>query len=470
MRYIDFKLTEKAVLNAKSLLKYDSDDRLIALLNLIKSGATWTTTDGKKFVIDKEFYQDPKNLKDLENEIRSQAAAPKQKAFDIQGFLDGSDTSALLPSSYFPKPAGTGARASSEEDLSNVGEISEILHAAAVYARLLEGTKSINATHLQRILDQLKNGTRLEGTAEDIKSKEFDKFSIMVRASDDIWKDIKRKDILQHPKIKNLIANSIIPDANDNTGEYAKTYATNGEFDEVEIVGDGLSDQKGTKADIVFKNKVTGRVAKFSLKANTTRELHQHGLGPVNAPMAKRFEIAKEFFDEINVDVAGEGGLAQKEFEQAEDIFSANVLLFRQAYSDIKAKFQGDLDREERTFMNNFLQKLKEFARRDEDGVDVKQFTNKGYYVLDMELLDKLSATKDFNFVVEYGSGTHKTGVALPKMVFKTPEGEEFVTIRTYASTATPPYLRLKVDKGKAFVKLTTKKTNIEEKPKKKSK
>lgn len=467
MRYIDFKLTE-AVLNAKSLLKYGNDDRLNALLNLIKSGATWTTTDGKKFVIDREFYSNSKNIQDLEKEIKAQAAAPQQKPFYIQGFLDGAETTSAMPSSSFPKPAGTGARASSEDDLSNVGEIAEILHAAAVYARLLEGTNSIDGTHLQRILDQLDNGNRLQGKAEDIKSKDFDKFSIMVRASKDIWKDIKRKDILQHPKIKSLVANSIIPDANDNTGEYAKTYATNGEYDEVEVIGDGLSDQKGTKADIVFKNKVTGREAKFSLKANTTRELHQHGLGPVNAPMTKRFEIAKDFFDGINVDVAGEGGLAQQEFEQAEDIFTANVLLFRQAYTDIKNKFQGDLDRNEKVFMTNFLQKLKEFARRDEDGLDVKQFTSKGYYVLDMALLDKLVAEKDFNFVVEYGSGKHKSGVALPKIVFKTPDGGEFVTIRTYASTANPPYMRIKVDKGSEFVSLTTKKSNIESKKKSK--
>lgn len=467
MRYIDFKLTE-AVLNAKSLLKYGNDDRLNALLNLIKLGATWTTNDGKQFKIDKEFYSKSKNIKDLEKEIRAQAAAPKQQAFYIKGFLDGAEESKPMPSNSFPKPAGTGARASSEEGLSNVGEVAEILHAAAVYARLLQGTNSIDATHLQRILDQLDNGKRLQGQAEDIKSKDFDKFSIMVRASNDIWKDIKRKDILQHPNTKRLVANSIIPDANENTGEYAKTYATNGEYDEVEVVGDGLSDQKGTKADIVFKNKVTGREAKFSLKANTTRELHQHGLGPVNAPMAKRFEIAKEFFDAINVDVAGEGGLAKQEFEQAEDIFTANVLLFRQAYTDIKNKFQGDLDREERVFMTNFLQKLKEFARRDEDGVDVKQFTSQGYYVLDMALLDKLVDQKDFNFVIEYGSGKHKTGVALPKIVFKTPDGGEFVTIRTYASTANPPYMRIKVDKGNEFVKLTTKKSNIKSKKTKK--
>ncbi|MBK13209.1 MAG: hypothetical protein CMK42_00005, partial [Porticoccaceae bacterium] len=186
--------------------------------------------------------------------------------------------------------------------------------------------------------------------------------------------------------------------------------------------------------------------------------------GPVNAPMARRFEIAKEFFDGINVDVAGKGGLAQQEFEQAEDIFTANVLLFRQAYTDIQEKFQGDLDRKERVFMTNFLQKLKEFARRDEDGLDVKQFTVKGYYVLDMGLLDKLVTEKDFNFVIEYGSGKHKTGVALPKIIFKTPDGGTFVTIRTYASTSNPPYMRIKVDKGDEFVKLTTKKTNIESK------
>lgn len=464
MRYIDFKLTEDSALNSRDINRDDRPGRLEAFLDIVKQGVVPTrTVDGvKEFKTDPEFYKDPKNI----NALRT-ALTTGPKWFNLVGFIDGEGPQEVNSKSLKKFP-GAGARASSEDDISNVGEVAEILHAAAVYARLLSGTKQIDNSDLQRVIDQLQNGQKLPGEALDQKSKDFDKFDIMVRASQDIWRDIKRKDILTHPKIKDLVVNSIVADANDNTGEYAKTYATNGEFDSVSIEGDGLSDQKGTKADITFYNQVTGKKAKFSLKANTTKELHQVGLGALDAPMTDRFKIASEFFESLGIDVSGVKGQAKAEFESSKDIFSANVIMFRQAHEEFENAFKGEFDRNERNLMNKFLETLKTFALRQEDGIDVKQFTGKGYYVLDVNLLAKLAEDKNFNFDIEYKSDiSPKYNIPLPRIRFFDPEGEDFLTLRTYAlGTKKGPYLKIKVDKGKSFVKYTTKKTNIKKKSK----
>lgn len=466
MRYqeIKIKLHEESKLNSGDLDRADRPGRLEAFLDIVKNGVVPTSTvpDGKQFKTDPNYYKNPANLENLKKTIKS-----GQKWFDLVGFIDGSDKPETVNSINLKKFPGAGARASVSKDnevgLSNVGETSEILHAAAVYARLISGTKPIQVSDVQRVIDQLSNGKELKGEALDIKSKDFDEFIIKVRAADDIWKDIKRKDILTHPKIKGLVANAIVPDANDNTGEYAKTYATNGEYDSVAIEGDGLSDQKGTKADITFYNKVTGKRAKFSLKANTTKELHSAGLGPIDAEMTERFRIVKDFFGDLDIDISGEKGVARAEFESSKDIFSANVIAFRQAHQELSSVFQADFDRKERNFMNKFLATLKKWAVKDEDGMDVKQFTSKGYYVLDINTLQKLADDKNFNFTLEYTSEqSPKYNIPLPKIRFNDPDGNDFLTIRTYAlGSKKGVYLKVKVDKGKSFVKLTTKKTNI---------
>jgi phosphoglycolate phosphatase-like HAD superfamily hydrolase len=465
MRFNEIKksLLEASVLNAKDLMKHGNDDRINALMNILKTGTTTTTTTGEKFTPDKEYYSDPQNLKNIENEIRTQAQATAQKPFTVVGFVGDNKESQEVQSNALKKFPGAGSRQSSADDVANVGELMEILHAAAVYARLINGTKPIGEAEVQRIIDQLQNGKKIVGQGEDIKSKKFDKFTIMIRASDDIFRDAKRPDILQHPKVASLLKNAVIPDANDNTGDYANKYATNGEYDEVNIVGDGLSDQSGTKSDISFVNSVTGKTAKFSLKANSTKELHQVGLGKVTASMQERYAIASEFFNEMGVNVAGEEEAARKEFESATDIASANVILFRQAYDEFQRIFEGEFDPAERTAMRQLMNTIKTFARRQEDGIDVKQFTSKGYFVLDVELLDKLAEDEKFNFNVKYISTmSSKFKIPLPKIRFFDPNGKDFLTIRTYAAgSPESPYLRIKVDKGEAFKKYTTKKTNI---------
>lgn len=468
MRFKDFKTTlvEASFLNAKDLTKHGNDDRINALMNILKTGVPTTTTTGEKFTPDKEYYSNPQNLKNIENEIRTQGAATQQKPFTVVGVIGDNEKSQEVKSNALKKFPGAGSRQSSVDDVANVGELMEILHASAVYARLINGTNPISEADVQRILDQLGNGKKIEGKGEDVKSKKFDKFTIMIRASDDIFRDAKRPDILQHPKVAPLMKNAVIPDANDNTGDYANKYATNGEYDEVNIVGDGLSDQSGTKSDISFVNSVTGKTAKFSLKANSTKELHQVGLGKVTASMQERYAIASEFFNEMGVDVAGAEEAARKEFESATDIASANVILFRQAYNEFQRVFEGEFDASERTAMRQLMNTIKTFARRQEDGIDVKQFTSKGYFILDVELLDKLAEDEKFNFNVKYISTiSPKFNIPVPKIRFFDPDGKDFLTIRTYAGGSPDnPYLRLKVDKGEAFKKYTTKKSNIKKK------
>ena len=95
MRFTDFKTTlvEAAVLNAKSLMKEKNDDRLNAFINILKTGVPTTTTTGEKFTPDTEYYSKPQNLKNIENEIRTQAQARAQKPFTVVGFIGDNENS-----------------------------------------------------------------------------------------------------------------------------------------------------------------------------------------------------------------------------------------------------------------------------------------------------------------------------------------------------------------------------------------
>lgn len=458
MRHFEFKQLNEAQLNAKSLVK--EPGRLDSFLDIVKQGGSTTRTkDGVRFTVDKNYYSNQGNLNALRAEIEAQANKTPQGAFNLVGSFEGGEVE-TVKSNQLEKFKGAGTRASSEEDISNAGEIAEVLHAAAVYARLINGTKDITPDDLQNILTKLQNKVRIQQDKKEVNSKQFDSFAIEMNMNSDVYSDIKKPDIVNHPKLKNLIANAIVPDANDNTGEYANRYATNNEFDSVEIVGDGISDQTGTKADIEFRNKVTGKVAKFSLKANTTRELHQVGGGAVTLPLIERYEILREFFEEMGIDVAD----ARSDFENAKDIFNGYILAYKEAVRKAQESFQGEFDEPEKKFLSNLLTTLKTYAVKKEDGMDVKQFTTKGYFVLDVNKLDDLSTDSDFNLEVKYDEGTSKVfpEIKLPKIKFVTREGQEFLTIRMYVQKSDQgPYIRNKVDKGPAFVLLTTKKTNI---------
>lgn len=463
MRFTEIKINE-AVMNVKDLMKR-GPERLDALVNILKAGNQATAMKGgKTFKPDASFYKNPANVENLKKAIEAEwqryQSTGRSGPFKLVGFVDDSENAQEVDSNQLEKFTGVGTRASSVEDLSNVGELAEALHACAVYARLINGTDPISINDVANVISKIDNGKKLEEKSQDVKSKEFDVFSIQMNINPDIFAEFKRPDILEHPKVQGVLNNAIIPDANDNTGEYADKYKTNGEFDRVDIVGDGITNQKGTKADIEFRNKVTGKIAKFSLKANTTRELHQVGGGKMDDPIEIRYKILEDFFNEMGVDISGQAS----KFVEDGDIFKGYITAYQEAIRKIGEIFQGEFDKPERVFMSNFLKVIKQYAIKQEDGMDVKQFTSKGYYVLDMGKLETLANEQDFNLTVEYTEGRSKEypEIALPKIQFKTPDEKLFLQIRMYIQrTAKGPYIRNKVEKGPAFVALTVKKTNI---------
>jgi uncharacterized lipoprotein NlpE involved in copper resistance len=81
-----------------------------------------------------------------------------------------------------------------------------------------------------------------------------DEFHVTISLKPGTWDAFTQAtQILQDKELAKYVKN-VIEDANDETGRRADVYATNGKYDLVRVVGDGVSGENETKTDINFKS------------------------------------------------------------------------------------------------------------------------------------------------------------------------------------------------------------------------
>ena len=109
----------------------------------------------------------------------------------------------------------------------------------------------------------------------------------------------------------------------------------------------------------------------------------------------------------------------------------------------------------EKAFLKNFINGIKYFATLNDDSVNLIQFDEKGYFVLDFSKLNKLyDMGMDLDVVVQKGKVKSDPSIELPKItIIDRKTKTKFMSIRMYRSGT--GYIRNYIEKEEGLKALT---------------
>jgi hypothetical protein len=331
----------------------------------------------------------------------------------------------------------------------NKGELAEGYHSVAAFARLIKRpVEPISINDLSALIPRLENGKTLVIKKPETESKIADEFHLTISLKPAQWEAFK--DLETIPRMGKVI-NSIITDANEETGRFAERFATNQRFDIARVIGDGVSEETERKTDVSFENHAEKKFAGFSLKVDNP-QVHQVGGGAISGPLQKRFDIlAHKLFGVEGQFPLANIDSAKGEFLKAPDIYEAQRIAYKAAADSLTQNLQSD--NQEKRFMRNLVSAMKFWIGRTDPNIKVKQFTEAGTLILDPQKIDNLIDNDQLDLEAIYTVG----GSDLPSVtVIDKLSNKNLVRFRTKIETTKKgKYLRNLIEKGELWIELT---------------
>ena len=449
MRYSEIKESNLA---PGPLQKYP--ERIQTFLNKIKNKDPFTRKDGSTVIIDPSEYDRLVNLLNHQNK----ASATQIGKLKV---LDSPDT--VQPGNLKKTKEFGGQQTSSTTDeiKYNRGEVVEGYHALTAFLRLIaRPSRDITLPQVQSFFPKINNGQTLILKAKEVENKDIaDEFHVTIKLKPASWEAFVNPQILGTDKLLNDMVTDIIDDANDETARYADQYAVNGRFDYVRVIGDGVSGETEKKTDIEFENETEKKFRGYSIKAGTTKQIHQVGGGAIKDSPKGKTATPEERYNILQDDlfgVHGEARLADISSVKSQIIkaastadakgrLAAQAIAYTAAVSSINQFLTTDDN--EKTYLLRLIKALKYWMTKGDDNVKLKQFTGKGTIILDARELDKMHQQEGLDLIAESKKATRPQFHIKDKTT-----GKKLITFRTYFSDG---YIRNYLEKGDLFVELT---------------
>ena len=448
MRYLEIKIVEASNLSTSQLVTVKhGTKRIDTFLNKVKNNSPFQLIAGGQITVDPAEYDRLKSI-----------IIPGAKGKLAVKTTDGK----IVNTSALAKTAEFGGQSSNETEGSSIkfnrGEVVEGFHALAAFVRLqARPTRDITLDEVIKWIPKIQNGQTFKLPVQDAENKEVaDEFHVTISLKPGTWDAFTQAtQILQDKELAKYVKN-VIEDANDETGRRADVYATNGKYDLVRVVGDGVSGENETKTDINFENETEDKHRGYSIKAGTTKQLHQVGGGGVKGAKAASPEERFRLLQDELFGVHGRARLADISSAKAEYLkiardesvqgrLKAQAIAYQAAVNSFNQNLTSDDD--EKVFVKTFAKALKFWLARDDDSILLKQFSGKGTWILDPRRFDQLH-DKGLDLVAEY------IGKANPEIVIKDKtSGSMLIRFRTYKSS--DGYMRNYIEKGDLFKELT---------------
>ena len=394
---------------------------------------------------------------------------PGQQITDLNSVIQGKgkdhlgkDTTQVVAKTIF-KGAITGAAAADKGQVDfNRGEVAEGWHALAAFVRLIaRPSRDVTIEDVKKFIPNVENGKTYKLPVSDVENKELsDEFHVTISLKPKQWAAFKQPEEVLKDREMSKIVSDIVADANSETGRRADVYATNGKYDLVRVVGDGVSGETETKTDINFENETEKKFRGYSIKAGTTSQIHQVGGGGVKDARGQKKATPDQRYTILQDELFGVHGRARiadiskakseylkaAQDESVQGRLLAQETAYRAAVADINQKLQDDDD--EKSFVRTLAVALKYFQSRDDDTILLKQFTGKGVYILDPKRFDTLHE-KGLDLVAQYNDTK-----ANPEIdILDAKSNKMLIRFRTYKTSA--GYMRNYIEKGPLFVELT---------------
>jgi hypothetical protein len=336
----------------------------------------------------------------------------------------------------------------------NRGELAEGYHAAAVFARLIKRPLTdITLKDIQVIINRLNNGKQLTLTKREVESEVADRFEIMIALKPQSWEAFKDPESVV--KMGGMM-DSIITDANHETSRFAERFATNSKFDTARVIGDGISEESERKADVQFINTAEQKFAGFSLKTSTTKQVDQVGGGAMKDSKKGKKATPEQRYNILANDlfaVRGQFPLADISAVKSQILSAGSVLDMQKiAYREATNSFNRHLqtNNQEKGFIQNLSNALRFWMAKDDPNIKLKQFTDKGTFILDPSRVSYLIDNDNLDLAARYAEGSS----GLPSItIYDKNSNKSLVTIRTKEESN--GYWRNLIEKETIWVLLT---------------
>mgnify|MGYP000991152510 CR=1 FL=1 len=348
-----------------------------------------------------------------------------------------------------------------EERIANKGEIVEGIYGAATMARLVNRPNAdITPQDVYNVIARLPDtpqGGSVVINAEESNSDITDNFELVVKLKPQPYADLKNTSKIESMMGKTV--RSVVAFVNNETiPRYAKLFAENQRPDSVDIISDGISDETGTKTDVklIYKDENGQPVRDLikygqSVKVGAVKQFGQVGGGKASDSLERRFEKLEYMWEKFGIDVTP----LKDMFVRSNRIEDAYEKVYDEAALMLKKELASSNNDNEKAWLKKFINGVKFFATLNDDNVNLIQFDNNGYFVLDFKRLDKLlDMGLDFDVMVQKGAVKNDPSIKLPKIsIVDNKTGKKFLTWRMYRDGK--GYIRNYIEKEDGLKQIT---------------
>jgi len=294
----------------------------------------------------------------------------------------------------------------------NKGDVSEGILAAAITARFVSKTKSVNQGDVLAIIGKLKSPsggakgltTLTKFPSPNLKKGVIDTVVCKVNLAAVNMKAFLNKNIYKDKDVAKLVAASVQYANGKYVREWADMMYTNGQKNIIEVNSEGLLDQSGTKVDLRVIIDGTRSGIGISLKAGDVKQFGQVGGGTIAS--------MHEFFGSLGVKFTS----ADVKTFDAHIAKKAPAKALVSAYKSATGQLQNIIRKDPNQFKKNLAAFMRFHATRNEPNVALVQL-NRGQATVYMfeQLRGKL---KGVPVRVEYRDGTTNVipGAKIPQI------------------------------------------------------
>jgi len=332
-----------------------------------------------------------------------------------------------------------------EDKVKNKGDVAEGLLAAAATSRFRKGEASVTEADVENELAGLDskgkdviNTEKKLGKERVYKVKRDDgtvdtiRFAVMLARVnfEDLMNPAKRA------SVKDLVS-SVVKYANSkNMISQSMEFAMDGESTKVDVVADGVGDQKGTKVDVRISNNGKDLpLGRISLKAGGTKQLGQIGKGWA-AEGKKSSRGIKDLFKSLfNADIGDDLRETYEEAIKSQDrraIGTAIAEVYEQAFNVINSMYERDDPDEFADFLKRLARGIKHEAVLEEEGVNLVHLDKSDFEQLDFSEIEKKIGGLDIDVEVDFDDPGGAYDENLPYLrIFNAADGKNLLSVRS---------------------------------------
>lgn len=342
----------------------------------------------------------------------------------------------LLKSSDF---GGLGGKAAKGGMKGNRGDIAEGIFAAALVARFIGKNTVVSESEVIAVIDRLsknkpKQDIVFKAPNKSPKIQDTVHFKISLSPAN----MAALTDRASQAKMSDLIQSSVKYANSKVVSNWSKTIYENNRYNVVEVIADGLSEQRSSKVDVrvLINGKKTD--INVSLKTDDVKQFGQISGGSFE----KQQLLWKTLF---NLDI--------KKYENeyytklyGKDIFGGITLIYKGVVNDINKAITSNKDMAYKQIASG----IRHFATLKDSSVTMVQLTKQEAMVYQFDNLQKLLQVSKLK-------ATFDSATSTPRVVISDERGEVLLYIRVKREIRpNGTYIRNYIEKGKLLTRLAS--------------